>query len=688
LSARLRRAARKPPKYLAARAAERLQRSLRRPWSAVFPRLLSDRALLGEAGSASIDELWGRIAERPFFVTPRDRQAWTSTFRTEYLRDAEAIIAAADRALAHEFDLLGSGPVALGPRLPWHQDFKTGRTWNVDYACDIEYAELDRPTDVKVPWELSRCQHFTMLGQAYWLTGDERYAREIVVEIVDWTESNPWAYGVNWICAMDVALRAVSWIWAFAFIAESAACADRDVRSLLLRSLYLHGEFIATHLETSDVNGNHYLCDGVGLVFLGTLFPTPRAGRWLAAGRDIVVGEIDRQVSSDGVDFEKSTAYQRLVLECFLTSYLLLDRHGDRVPADAWARVERMLEYVAAYTKPNGQAPLIGDADDGRVQKLGPSPINDHRYLLAIGAERFERADFKHSAGRFWPDAFWLRGPEALERFAALPAHADDASRAFPEGGVFVLRGASAHMVVDCGEVGMNGRGGHGHNDILSFELWLGGANLITDCGAYLYTASREWRNLFRSTAFHNTLQIDAEELNRFIAPDALWQLRDDARPAGVRWHFGGPVDHLIAAHTGYHRLASPVRVERVYGVARDRAVVAIADTADGDGSHRLTWRFHLDPAVTPRRVGPNAFALEHSAGAAQFVVVDPPPGATVAVEDGWVSPSYGVKQPTRVIVIDAATTLPAQTAFLIATDSVAPLEQAALVATICDKSF
>ena len=63
-----------------------------------------------------------------------------------------------------------------------------------------------------------------------------------------------------------------------------------------------------------------------------------------------------------------------------------------------------------------------------------------------------------------------------------------------------------------------------------SFELWLDGMNLITDCGAYLYTASREWRNRFRSTAFHNVVQIDDTELNRFLSPDNLWQLRDDAR--------------------------------------------------------------------------------------------------------------------------------------------------------------
>jgi len=42
------------------------------------------------------------------------------------------------------------------------------------YSSDIEYLELDRPSDVKVPWELSRCQHFTTLAQAYWLSGDDR----------------------------------------------------------------------------------------------------------------------------------------------------------------------------------------------------------------------------------------------------------------------------------------------------------------------------------------------------------------------------------------------------------------------------------------------------------------------------------------------------------------------------------
>src|SRR5262249_56054240 len=134
------------------------------------------------------------------------------------------------------------------------------------------------------------------------------------------------------------------------------------------------------------------------------------------------------------------------------------------------------------------------------------------------------RGELKGGAGRLGEESFWLPGPDAVDAFASLPAHeAPPASAAFSAGGFYVLRTESAHVVVDCGEVGMRGRGGHGHNDILSFELFLNGFNVVTDCGAYLYTASREWRNLFRGTAFHNGVQVDGQEGNPFLGPDPPW---------------------------------------------------------------------------------------------------------------------------------------------------------------------
>src|SRR6516162_7676798 len=292
-AARARRALRKSPRYLARRGVEAIRSRTQKPWSALLPHLVSDATLLRATGAPDIDALWASLMARPFFLSPKHKTSWAQAFEREFPSVRERIISDADGSLRHEFDLLGSGPTVLGREIPWLTDFKTGRTWPLQYCRDIQYNELDRPTDVKVPWELSRCQHFVRLGQAYWLTGDERYAREFASETTDWSASNPFCRGVNWACAMDVALRAVSWIWGFHFFADAHACRDPGFRSAFLRALFLHGEFIVKFLEKGDLNGNHYLCDGVGLVFLGLFFArTPHGRRWLSLGRSIVEGEI------------------------------------------------------------------------------------------------------------------------------------------------------------------------------------------------------------------------------------------------------------------------------------------------------------------------------------------------------------------------------------------------------------
>jgi hypothetical protein len=655
-----------PPRYVAHRLYEESLRSTRRPWSHVRPSLLTEGRLLRLARCPSVDALWERQLGEPFFFDPGRRAEIVESFRRRFPDAAGEIARRAERVLDHEFDLLGSGPRALGSPLPWHEDFKTGKRWTNQYWRTIEYNELDQPSDVKVPWELSRCQHFTTLGQAYWLTGDEKYAREYVAEITDWLQANPWAHSVNWACAMDVALRAMSWIWGFYFFGRSQACADPAFRFALLKALYLHGEFVADNVERANINGNHYLTDGVGLVFLGTFFREWADGPgWLRAGREIVVPEIFNQVYEDGVDFEMSTAYHRLVFEGFCASYVLLRHAAAPPPAEAWQRLERMCEFVQAYVKPDGSIPLIGDADDGRMQQLGIQSISEHRYLLSTGAVLFSRSDFKASATRFWDETFWLLGPESAAAFDALPeVPLPQQSRAFPHGGYYVLRSPDAHAMVDCGEVGMRGHGGHGHNDILSFELFLNGINVVSDCGSYLYTASREWRNHFRSTAFHNVVQVDREEANRFVSPDHLWTMHYDARPVDPQWWTSDDVDLFAGGHSGYERLPQAVQVRRLVALDRRAPRVLVIDTIEGAGAHHLHWRFHLDPRVVVERRDGDV-CLRHRDREVWLMPVDG--DSVVEIVPGWVSPSYGVKHPTSTVSCVAETALPVTRTWLFA---------------------
>ena len=144
---RVRRASRRSPRYLAARLVEAGRARFRRPWTRIYPHLLTEQGVVRAAGAASIDAYWTRLQRAAFFVNTAERAQTTEAFRARYPDAAAAIVDAADRVLRHEFDLLGSGCVTLGPTLPWHRDFKTGREWPLQYRpTSTTRSSIARPT--------------------------------------------------------------------------------------------------------------------------------------------------------------------------------------------------------------------------------------------------------------------------------------------------------------------------------------------------------------------------------------------------------------------------------------------------------------------------------------------------------------------------------------------------------------
>ena len=98
-------------------------------------------------------------------------------------------------------------------------------------------------------------------------------------------------------------------------------------------------------------------------------------------------------------------------------------------------------------------------------------------------------------------------------------------SRLFPMAGLAAMRaGTTGYLLVTNGIVGTNGFGNHKHNDQLSFEYHFDGVPLVVDPGSYVYTSDPDARNLFRGTAYHNTVQIDSVEQNE-LKPEWLFRL-------------------------------------------------------------------------------------------------------------------------------------------------------------------
>ena len=226
---RARRALRKPPHVVARRLAHEVLVEAERVRA---PRRAASFDLLRATGAGSIDELWNRVIARAPFA--HGAPAGSAG------RCAGRVLARAEHAVARRVDLLGSGPVELGPADRLAHRLQDGRSrGRSGYAARLDYADLDRPSDVKVPWEISRVQWLLPAGQAYLLTGEERYAAGGArrARRLDRAPTRTRA-DVNWAIAMEPALRIFSWSWLLARVrAKPRAGRTRGFRERFLRTL-------------------------------------------------------------------------------------------------------------------------------------------------------------------------------------------------------------------------------------------------------------------------------------------------------------------------------------------------------------------------------------------------------------------------------------------------------------------
>lgn len=641
----LRRGIKKPPNVIVRRLFAEFQAETERFLSPLRARRCNEKTLIKKTNHTSFEQLWADLGKREYVAvsTPVDAGRYDSICSG----DGARILKLASNALRHQVNLLGSGDVALGEKIDWHKDYKSGKCWAPAYFRSISYNNPELPSDVKFPWEVSRLQWLIPAGQAYLLTGDEKYAEAVRNVIDDWIDNNPYAHSVNWACTMEVALRILSFTWFFHVFHKSQAWADSAFRLKFLCALYLHGDFTQRHLERSDINGNHYTADAAGLVFAGLFWGEGgEPGRWLQLGWQILCHELPRQVFPDGVDFEASVPYHRLVLELFLLPAIYREKHGLAVPESYKERVVAMTVFTATYSRRDGSVPLWGDADDARALPFGAQGINDHRYILGLVGSVWAVPSLIRFFSGSRSEIFWLLGEAAAAELPPLDAAGDfPSSRSFPDGGFYVMRNAADHVFVDCGPIGLAGRGGHGHNDCLSFEAALDGVQLISDCGAYLYTASYEERNNFRSTAYHNTPQIGTEEINRFIRWDYLWNMHYDALPVLQSWQPGDEFDLLRGAHSGYRRVKPPLTPVRTLVLDHSMHSLVVRDEFEGDGLYQIGIPLHLAPGVLVTPIEDGYLKLLAEGKEYRLIWADADKW-TLEIGAGRVSPSYGIAVP------------------------------------------
>jgi len=327
--------------------------------------------------------------------------------------------------------------------IDWHRDVKSGYRWpETLWYRDVRFG-VAPGADLKVPLELARMQHLTLLASAYALARDgtpglvaaDVYQREFRNEVLDFIATNPPRFGVNWWCAMDVAIRVANWLVAYDLLRSYGAEFDREFDRVFSSSVYDHAQHIAGNLEWDPtLRNNHYLANIVGLLFAAAYLPPgPRVNAWIGFALEELLEEVTLQFGEDGSNFEGSTCYHRLAAEMVVFATALAralpperleQGHAFEFPHWYRQRLERMAEFTMACSKPGFRVAQIGDNDSGRFLKLRPAyrkePVDgsavawvedslDHRHLVAAVSGLAPRDDFSRFAAGSWEGDFIAR---------------------------------------------------------------------------------------------------------------------------------------------------------------------------------------------------------------------------------------------------------------------------------------
>lgn len=325
-------------------------------------------------------------------------------------------------------------------------------------------------------------------------------------------------------------IRVISWAAALSSIEGW----PDTLRSRMAAELWRQARYLRRSIEY-DIGGNHVLKNATALVAAGAVF---ESSDLLGSGLGLLRRELARQILPDGGHEERSTSYHRQVRHDLEDAAELARRLTGSPPDWLLDALRRSTEWEMEMRGPDGVLPLLNDAWEGPPEtERGTAPVTDLR-----------------------------------------------------DSGYVVLRDGDNQAIFDVGRICPPHLPPHAHADALSFVAWADGRQLVVDPGSYYYTG--EWRDRFRGTAAHNTVEVDGRDQCQFWGDfRAAHQPRVLAQPLRRQ----GDVVVTAGAHDGYRRLAEPVTHHRSLVWCPGDGLVVV-DVLRGRGRHEVRSSLHLAP--------------------------------------------------------------------------------------------
>ena len=484
--------------------------------------------------------------------------------------------------------------------------------------------EIDWERHASPGWraELHAFDYALDLALTYRISREERYARHLRYLLAQWISANPLRQGSGW-KRRTMARRIRNWILA-ADVARDDWEQDPTFLSLVTESLALQTTYLSQQIEPESPSPANLDC--VQALNL--------AGRFFAGTEAVELATLSIKLLNDAPEYQLRSGESQspappsgqLRLAATLMDLILFAPPSDEQLRD-WLK-PKLLENLRALEGmllPDGTLPLFGPAAEPAPDKLSN--------LYAAAAVIFEEPCWKNLAGDFGVLPYLLLGEKGRTCFESLPNRPwRFDSQPGPKHGIVSLAGGNqSKLLINALPPIAHG----GHQDFLSYELYMAGQRVIVDSGAFS-PEGETWNRYFSSPLAHNILLVDDQGPGRFSSdswgisywPESLPNpLRLRTESLGFKSH---GLDHA-----------------RVW-YCLDGQYWVVLDRLQGAGIHRCTSLVHFYPTFSVE-LRDDRVSVRSRSLALTLIPLGPDAGLSIfrgshGEFPSWYAPDFGLK--------------------------------------------
>lgn len=472
-------------------------------------------------------------------------------------------------------------------------------TFIFNHKWDMEVCKTPVTFDDDIKWNhipfddpewtfmMNRHKFWTFLAKAYHLTKDKKYLDTFIRQINSWIDNVDIFSEEYKDCSrtIEMGLRCINWIKTLE-IFEKDYTFDKEFKTKIFKSLKQQCDVLLEVYDDFRILSNWGVLQNCGLITFAFYYHLTDTD-YFSIPLKRLKHQCAIQILPDGVHWEQSPMYQNEVLNCILEVAINFKKHKFSIPPFLKRTISKIGYSNMAMKKPSHTQPMQGDSD-----------YTDLRDIITRCAAILKDGTLK-SAGYSEIDfeSIWELDEESIKNYPSIPTNYPKyPSMALEESGNFFLRNSfhedGNYLWFNCGAIGS----GHGHANLLHFDLNYHGEDFLIDSGRYTYVEENPVRVELKNCYAHNTTIVDDEMFSKF---KGAWGIVEAALPLNNYYKFNKNFDYVEGAHLGYLNLPNPVIPMRKIFYLKPELWI-IVDQFNTSGEHKYSQFFNLDDKITP----------------------------------------------------------------------------------------